>query len=139
MTEPLQNLCIEIETVLDGIASIRKVKASNTAAGWPVAFAFPASGTFDAGPIGTRKGLHDISIWVLTPKGDITRDNDILRPLVDEVPAAMLAQMTENGARFNGALSTFGGVRYQALSVQYAGVDCRGYEFVLQQCKILTT
>lgn len=104
---------------------------------------YPSSGNFVATPTGTRRGLHNISIDVLTKDTDIARSIARLRPLIDSVPIPLIAQVSYDsngtvGAQFNSTIETFEEVTYAWIPLtDYAGVPVVGLHFVMTNAKVM--
>jgi hypothetical protein len=145
MAEALDTACLAIAAVVRNVPGIRQTHGypPDSVNAFPVVVVYPGSGTYNAGPVGTRMGLHDITIDLLIPAQQATLDRDFvtLVPLVDTIPAALLAEVSgDNAGRFGNTIDTFGRIEYTFLpSVQYAADPLRGYRFVIRQVKILTT
>lgn len=93
---------------------------------------YPLSGVFDNGVIGTKKGLHNISVDLLRQRSDLARDIAAIRPFVDTIPTALLADPT-----LGSTVQTFESVRYELIMPDYAGVPTIGYKFTVSNAKIL--
>ena len=139
----VKDACVQIAAVVGGVTGIRYAsdtppENNNT---WPIAVVFPLSGNQAAGPIGTRRGLHNIVIDVLIAKQQSTlpRRLEFLVPLLDSIPAALLAEVTDSGDRFSSTIDTFAQINYQWIPItDYTGTPCEGYRFTMTDVKILS-
>lgn len=104
---------------------------------------YPSSGNFVATPTGTRRGLHTIAIDVLTKDTDIARAIARLRPLIDSVPAPLIAEVSyaSNGAvggQFSNTIETFEEVTYTWIPLtDYAGIPVVGLHFAMTNAKVM--
>lgn len=107
------------------------------------AITYPFSGSFDASPVGTRKGLHNIAIDALTKEIDIARATATMKPLIDTIPTALIQEVSYDsdgnpGDCFNASINTFARVSYSWLQSDYGGVPVIGYHFLMEDVKIIT-
>lgn len=111
---------------------------TETANEFPFAAIYLLNGNLGAGPIGTRKSLYNIAIDVLVPRKSLADDLALLDPFIDSVPAALVAEVSENGQKFNKTISNFESVSILYIVVDYAAVPMRGYRFTMENVKILS-
>lgn len=97
---------------------------------------YPFSGSYNIGPIGDRKGLHQISVDVLVKRTDIAKNISTLKPLIDLVSYALIYQVSTGGTIFNNSISTFSSLTYNWTSTDYGGVPVVGYHFTMIDVKI---
>jgi hypothetical protein len=143
MTDKINLACVQIAAVVRSVSNIRQVHdyAPDNPNAYPMAIVYPGSGKFDNYAIGTQRSLSDITIDVLEPMQmqSLPRFMAAFTPLVDSVPAALLAEMAANGSRFGATLETFDRIDYSFLPrIDYAADPMRGYRFVMRGVKILT-
>src|SRR5678815_191969 len=138
-TQALDNAINEIVTVLRAVDGLQSVPFNPTEQMSYSTFGivYPFSGTFNIGPIGTRKGLHSIAVDILTKRTDIAKNFQTLRPLIDLVSYAILYQMSDGSRIFNQSIDTFNELTYQWTSSDYGGVPIVGYHFLMTDVKIL--
>jgi hypothetical protein len=144
MTEKLDAACIAVAAVVRGVTGIRQTfdYAPDSPNAYPVAVVYPATGNYVAYAIGTRRGLHDITIDVLEPQqmSDLARFMAKFIPFVDTIPAALLAEVSATGDQFSNTIETLDRIDYSFLPiVNYAADPMRGYRFIMRGVKILTT
>ena len=139
----LNSACLAVASVVRNVSGIRQgfdYPPDNPNA-FPLSVVYPLTGTHEAAPIGTRRGLHSITIDVLEPQQSETLDRFFARfiPFVDSVPAALLAEIYIGGGRFAGTVDTFESVTHTFIPVvNYAAEPMRGYRFTMNNVKILT-
>lgn len=129
-----------IASVIAGVSGIHQAPTNpnETQNDFPVAIIYLQRGKLSTGPTGTRKSLYNINIDVMTPMLDINNDLAILDPFIDSVTAALLAEISGNGDKLSGTISTFDDVDINYVAYSYAGVPCRGYRFTMNNVKILS-
>ena len=96
------------------------------------AVVYAQSGIIDNGVIGTKKALHNIAVDLLTKRTDLSRDMARVKPFIDTIATALLADPT-----FSGTMQTFESVNYELVTTDYAGVEMIGYKFLINNAKIL--
>lgn len=141
MANEFVNAKTQIMNVIAGLTGIHQAPTNpnETQNDFPFAVCYYASGNLGAGPTGTRKSLHNIVIDLLTNRMNLPADLEILDPFIDSIPLALIQQVSGNGQRFSNTISTFGEITIQFIpSVEYAGVQCIGYRFILNDVKILS-
>lgn len=137
-------------TILAAIPKIAEVMASVTgieaAPSYPTetrseqlfAIVYPQRGEVNVGPIGTRKGLDSISIDVLKLRTTLEVDMEILLPLWEAVPFALINEISYNGDRFTNTIQTFEKVVREFMPLyEYDKVRCIGYRFTMENVKCL--
>lgn len=139
MAEAIETAVEEIVNVLRTVSGLRNVPINppETMSYEVFAVVYPFSGTFDIGPIGTRKGLHQISVDILTKRIDIAKSIAILKPLLDTVSYALISQVSTGGSIFNNSIDTYSSLTYNWLSTDYAGVPVVGYHMTMIDVKIM--
>jgi hypothetical protein len=140
MPEALETCISEIVSVIRGVSGIQNVPLNPPSVMSYATFGlvYPSSGTFGIGPIGTNRGLHSIAIDILTKDVDIARSMAKLKPLVDPVANALIAEVSVGGDQFNNSISTFGSLSYNWIPLtDYGGVPVLGWHFLMNDVKIL--
>lgn len=140
MTEAIENTLIEITTVVRAVPGIKAapINPNETQNEYPFAITYVSTGSVSGGAIGTTKSLNNIVIDLLKNRMNLPDDLAILIPFLDTIPAALDAQVTGNGNRFNNTISAFGDITYSLIpQLDYAGVQMIGYRFTMQNVKIL--
>lgn len=135
------NAKTQIALVVSQVSGIQQAPTNpqGTMNVFPFVVTYLTSGNLGAGAQGTRKSLYNVAIDVLTNRIDLANDLAILQPFVDSVPAALIAEVSDNGDRFGGTISTFDEITMQFIPmVKYAEVECIGYRFILNNVKILS-
>lgn len=141
MTQPIQAALAAIAVVVGNVSGIRQTSQppNETQNVDPYAVVYLMNGNINMGAVGTKKGLLNIAVDVLIPKVDLARDLAALNALIDPVSLALASEVANTGQRFTNTISTFGMIQINYLpNVDYAGVPSRGYQFVMQDVKILT-
>ena len=136
----IQSALTEISAVVAAVSGIRQAPAypNETQNVYPFAVTYLQSANIHAGPVGTKRDLLNIKIDVCLDRNtDINRAMSTLAGLVDTISAALVAEVSGTGQRFNKTISTFDTLRIDYLSQDYAGVPCMGYSFVMENVKIL--
>lgn len=140
MTEKVEGAIAAIGAVVASVSGIEQVLVNPTETANAALFAvvYAAEGRFTADPVGSKKGLHEIYIELHKRRTDLSSDVAVLKPYIDTIAAALLAEVSVGGDQFSGTITTFGSVSYRLFSDEYAGVKTTGYRFVLEQVKILS-
>lgn len=143
MAEKLDSALIQIAAVVRTVAGIRQTHdyPPDNPNAYPLAVIYPGSGNFDNYALGTRRGLHAVTIDILEPQQlrPLATFMASFTPFVDTVPAALLAEIADTGDRFSGTIETFERVEYSFIPrIDYAADPMRGYRFVMRGVKILT-
>lgn len=135
MTEPVEDLIAAVAAIVDAVAGILQVPVNppETVSVPTFAVVYLRSGAIDNGVVGMRKSLHTVNIDVLTKRTDLSRDMAKVKPFLDLVPAALLADPT-----LTATAQTFDNVTYELLVTDYGGVSMIGYKFSINGVKILT-
>jgi len=131
-----------IAAVVDGVSGVTLAPTypRETMNESPFAVTYVITGEIDIGPIGTRKSLLSIAIDLLIPRRDIALDMETLLPFVDSIPNALLSEVSTGGDVFSGTIDTFGFISVEFIpSMDYGGVQHIGYNFVMNEVKILTS
>jgi len=140
MANEIKDMMTAVAVVVDSVSGIRTATSEprETQNIDPFAVVFMFSGSFEVGPIGTRKSLSTIAVDVLKVRRDLPRDIATLNPFLDSVPTALISEVSDGGDRFGNTIQTFGGIKVQLLpNVDYAGVQMIGYRFTMENVKIL--
>lgn len=134
MTERIESACSAIVTILSGISAFQHVPIDppDTISVSTFAIVYPKDGTIDNGVVGGKKSLHNISIDALTKRGDQAQDLARMKPFLDTVPAALLADPT-----LTNTVQTFASISYELITPNYSGIEMIGYQFTINDVKIL--
>jgi hypothetical protein len=134
MTERIESAVAAVVTAVDTVTGIVQVPVNppDTVNVATFAVVYAQSGTINNGVIGAKKALHNISVDLLTKRTDLARDMARIKPFVDTIPAALLADPT-----FGGTLQTFESITYELITPDYGGVPVIGYKFTMNNVKIL--
>lgn len=138
--QPMEIVILKISEVVAGVSGIVQSQPNPKEKQnvYPFAITYPADGDIAMGATGTRKSLDNIVVEVMKSRVDLPRDLAAMVQFYDTVPAALIAEVSGNGNRFDGTISTFGNIRRQFVpGVDYAGVILIGYRFIMQDVKIL--
>ena len=106
---------------------------------------YPSTGVFDASPTGTKKGLHNLAVDILSKDMDKAKVIERIKPFVDSIPLVLLRQVSFDssgnpGQRFSNTISTFESVTYSFIpEADYGGVSVTGYHFQMNNVKLLTS
>ncbi len=140
MAEAVETACEEIVNVLRGVSGLENVPLNPPSVMSYSTFGlvYPFSGTFVIAPVGTRRGLHNIAIDILTKDVDIARSIAKLKPFIDTVSLALSTEISYSGDSFTNSISTFGRLTYSWIPLtDYGGVPVVGYHFLMEDVKIL--
>lgn len=141
MANEFVNAKTQIMNVISSLTGIHQapVNPNETQNDFPFAVGYLASGNLGAGATGTRKSLYNIVIDLLTRRINLPDDLATLDPFIDSIPLALIQQVSGNGQRFSLTISTFDEITIQFIpAVDYAGVQCIGYRFIMNNVKILS-
>lgn len=146
MTQPLDNACNEIVTVLRNTGAFGQVPLNPPSMMSYSEFAIvhPASGRIEVTDTGTRRALHNIAIDVLTKNTDYARAMAITKPFIDIVAHALEVEVSYDsdgnpGGLFNNSISTFTAMSYIEIPLtDYGGVPVLGYRCLMEDVKIRT-
>lgn len=141
MTQPINLAVLGVATVVRAVSGIAQAfdyppDQPNYS---PFTVTYVSDGDLAAGPEGTRRDLLNIATDLLLPY-TMKLDDAIqtLTPFLDTIPQAFLAEVSGAGARFGGTITTFANTHISFIpKTDYAGVEMRGYQFVMQGVKIL--
>jgi len=102
------------------------------------------NGTYTMGsPTGTKRGMHNIAIDILTKEIDIARVIAKMKPFIDTVSMAFGREISYDsdgspGGQFNGSIETFSTLDYSWIpQTDYAGIQVIGLHFIMNNTKIL--
>lgn len=147
MTEPFEGAINRIIVALRTVSGIENIPLNPPSVMSYATFGlvYPSTGTFDASPTGTKKGLHNLSIDILSKDIDKARVIEKIKPFVDSISIALIRQVSYDsdgnpGQRFNNTISTFESVTYSFIpEADYGGVPVTGYHFQMNNVKLLTS
>jgi hypothetical protein len=139
MTQALENACNHIVTVLLTVPGIdaAPINPPETVNQNTVCLVFPENGEKDASPLGVRKGLHNIAIYLMRRRIDLANDIAAIKPFIDTISDALLSEVSDGGGLFGGSITAFEKVTYKFEFLEYAGVEFVVYHFVMQNVKII--
>jgi len=140
MANEFVNAKIAIMAVVAGVSGIAQAPTNpnDTQNVYPFVAGYLSTANVGGGAIGTNKALYNISLDLLTKMNDLASDLALLDPFIDSIPAALEVEIT-TGDRFGATISTFDSITIQFIpGVEYDGVPCRGYRFILNNVKILS-
>jgi hypothetical protein len=134
MTQPVEDTIAAIVVIIKTVSGITQVPVNppDTVNTDTFVVTYPLNGVFDNGVVGTKKGLHNISVDLLRKRTDLARDIAAIKPFVDTIPIALLADPT-----LGATVQTFEAVRYELIMPDYGGVPTIGYKFTITNAKIL--
>lgn len=134
MTQPIEDVTAAVVTLVSAVTGILQVPVNppDTVNVSTFAVVYPASGVIDNGVIGAKKALHNINVDVLTKRTDLSRDMARVKPFIDLVATALLADTT-----LTSTAETFDNITYELLITDYAGVGMIGYKFTINNVKII--
>lgn len=138
MTEQAEGAIAGIGDVIADVSGIEQalINPTETANADLFAVIYAAEGSYEFGATGLT-ALHTIYVDVLKRRTDLAVDMAALKPFIDLVPGALLAEIGDGGGRFGNTITTFGGVDYKLTYDDYAGTKVIGYRFIMQSVKIL--
>lgn len=130
----------QLASVVANVSGIRQspTNPNETQNDYPFAAIYLMRANTGKGSVGTGKALYTIAIDVLTPRLDLANDLAILDPFIDSIPLALTNEVSDNGDRFSGTISTFEDIDISYIVTDYNGVPVRGYRFQMNNVKILT-
>lgn len=146
MTEAAESAIAEIVNVLRTVNGIKNVPLNpgSVMSYSTFGLVYPGTGTFSMGsPTGTKLGLHNISIDVLTKNMDFARCIAEMKPYIDTVSMAFGREVSYDldgspGGQFNHSIETFADLSYSWVpQSDYGGVPVIGLHFSMNQAKIL--
>lgn len=140
MTQTVPNALTAIATKLAGISGLAASPAypPETMGETTFAITFVLDGQMDSANAGASATLLNIAVDVLTVRNDLAQDMARLAAFLDSVPLALLGEVRASEDQFSNTIETFSGIAIEYLpSVDYAGVQCVGYRFTMQNVKLL--
>lgn len=147
MSEAAESAISEIVNVLRTVDGINQVPLNPPSVVSVETFGlvYPGNGKYTAGaPTGTKRGLHNISVDILTKNIDPARCIAKMKPFIDTVSTALGKQIAYDsdgnpGPQFNHTIETFDDLDYNMIltPADYGGVPVLGIHFVMNQVKIL--
>ena len=134
MTEKIELALTAVATIVRSVTTLKQVPVDppETISVDTFAVVYAQSGSIDNGVVGLKKSLHSISVDCLTKRTDLARDLARVKPLIDLIPSALLANPT-----LAGTVQTFGSISYEVVQVEYGAVPMIGYKFLINDVKIL--
>lgn len=134
MSQNIELVCTAVVNILKTITALKQVPIDppDTVNVDTFAVVYAGSGTITNGVVGTKKSLHNIVVDVLTKRTDLARDMARVKPFVDTVKTALLADPT-----ITGTAQTFDSISYELINTDYASVPVIGYKFTMNNVKIL--
>lgn len=141
MTEPLQDALIEIANVVINVPGIKSAYPypQDQQNEYPFVSIYVSSGSKGGGAIGTRKSLSNINLDLTTNRMNLAANMEILVPFLDTLPDALVAEISEDGTRFDGTISTFEITNYIFVpALEYSKIPCIAYRFTMMNVKILS-
>jgi len=134
MTQHIEDACSAIVTILTAVTELKQVPVNppDTVNVPTFAIVFPISGVITNGVIGTKLSLHNIAVDALTKRTNLARDMAVVKPLIDLIKTALLADPT-----LTGTVQTYDSLTYELLETDYASVPMIGYRFTMNNVKIL--
>ena len=147
MSEPFDGAINRVIAVLRTVSGIKNVPLNPPSVMSYSTFGlvYPSTGQFDASPTGTKKGLHTLSVDILSKDMDKALVINKIKPFIDTVSMALIRQVSFDsdgnpGQRFGNTISTFESVSYSFIpEADYGGVPVTGYHFQMNNVKILTS
>jgi hypothetical protein len=146
--EPAEGAISQVVTVLRTVSGIDSVPLNPPTVMSYKTFGlvYPFTGNFNFGsPTGTKRGLHNIAIDILTTNMDFARTMSLMKPFIDTVALELGRQISYDsdsnpGQKFNNTIDTFSGLDYSWIaSADYGGVLVTGLHFIMTDVKILTS
>lgn len=139
MTQPIENVLLQVSTVVgavSGIVGAPQYPPENITYD-PFAVTYLMNGTVGGGAVGTKRDLITVVIDVLIPKRVLDQDLAVLVPLIDPVTHALLAQISSGGSKFASSIDTFDEITLTFLpKVEYGAIEMTGYRFAMQKVRI---
>jgi len=134
MTQNIEDVCSAVVVILKTITALKQVPIDppDTVNVDTFAVVYAGSGMITNGVVGTKKSLHNIVVDVLTKRTDLARDMARIKPFIDTVKTALLADTT-----LSGKAQTYDSLSYELVNTDYASVPVIGYKFILNNVKIL--
>lgn len=134
MTQRIEDVCTSVVTILRTVSALKQVPIDppDTVSVDTFAVVYPGNGIITNGVVGTKKSLHNIVVDVLTKRTDLARDMARVKPFIDTIKTALLADTT-----LAGKAQTYESLSYELVNTDYASVPVIGYKFTLNNVKIL--
>lgn len=147
MSEAAESAISEIINILKEVPGIKNVPLNPPSVMSYSTFGlvYPFTGNFGMGePTGTKLGLHNVAIDVLTTKLDFARAIAQMKPYIDTVSMAFGREISYDsdgapGSQFNNTIETFESIDYSwvPIGTDYGGVQVVGLHFIMNRVKIL--
>lgn len=131
----LQSAIAGAQTIVGAISGIRSAPAypPEELSVFPFAVAYSGGGTWEFGPAGDKKGLHNIIVELHVQRKDLARDVTAAMAYSDSIPNALMLDTT-----LGGNASTFGRITYVFGPLGYGGIDTIGFRFTIEAVKIIS-
>ena len=97
------------------------------------AIIYPYTGRWDFNTTLEKKGMHELAVDVLTPHKDTAYALKVLSPMIDAIPNAIMADLT-----LNSTVDKFDSLRYEQITLDWAGTPYIGFRFYVEGVKIRT-
>lgn len=135
MTQKIEDAIAAVVVMLQTVTALKQVPVNppETVNVDTYAIVYTRTGVIDNGVVGGKFAMHSIAIDALTKRTDLGRDMARVKPFVDQIPNTLLADAT-----LGGTVQTFRSVSYELVYPDYAGVAMVGYQFILNDVKIIT-
>lgn len=101
---------------------------------FPFLVCYAGSGSFEIGPSGVMKGLHNIILELHVSRQNLPQDAKNVMQYSDSIPLALMADPT-----LGATVSTIGRISYTFGGMQYADQLTLGFRFTLEGVKLQTT
>ena len=102
------------------------------------AIIYPYSGRWEFNTTLEKRGVHEVAIDVLTPHKDTAYALKILSPMIDSIPNAVMADISVTNDVLGGTIDTFENIRYEQITLDWAGQPYIGFRFYVEGVKIRT-
>lgn len=138
MTQDFTTLVTEVAEVVAAVSGITAAPANpqeNLGRG-VFALTYLMTSSTEISEAGTKMHLSVVAVDLLTPRTDLDRDLARILPIVDLVDTALITEITTTSAFFDGAIDTYGILRWEFLpSYPYSGIECVCYRAMLEDVK----
>jgi hypothetical protein len=132
----LQDAIARIQTLVAAVDGIRASpqylpEAINI---FPYSVCYAGNGSYDFGPSGVMKGLHNIILEIHVARKDLPRDTEKVMDYADSIPLAIMHDPT-----LGATVSTIGPITYTFGGMQYGDQLTLGFRFTISNVKLMTT
>jgi hypothetical protein len=134
----LDDAIVQVQTYLAALPGIRQAPAypTDSAPVFPFVISRPGQGTWEFGPDGTKKGLHNIVIELHVARSDLARDVRQINPFCDSIPNLLFSKLI-NDNKWNGKISTFRSITYRYMTWDWGNnLMTIGIEFTVNEVKM---